>query len=198
MSWVDDTRAAWIAWLGGTTPPTDDQATRALTLALATVETWLDRELELIERIQDDAPVHGVIRLRAWPVESLTAITVNGEALELTWVKLDKRTGHLVAPGCYYVSVTTTYTGGFDPMPPDLELALWMVAAQLYPSTLSAAGADMGQTVRRVTTPDVGTVEYSVGAAGETTADELLGGTVSPQVAGLLSRYRAESVVGGA
>jgi len=197
MSWVDDTLEDFKTWLGGT--PDDAAATRALTLALATVETWLDRPLEKAERVQEDWPAYGVILLRAWPVESVSALTIiNGPPLDLANLRLDKRTGRLLAPGCYYTQATTTYVGGFDPMPADLELALWQIAAAFYPTAQSAGGASTGQAVKRVTTPDVGTVEFvSSGAAGGS-ADAILGATLSPQIESLLQRYRAESVVGGA
>jgi hypothetical protein len=85
-------------------------------------------------------------------------------------------------------------------MPVDLELALWMVAAALLPAVQSAAGAVAGQPIVRVSTPDVGTVEFAraSSSAGGGLGDRLLGATLSPQIEALVYRYRAESVVGGA
>lgn len=195
MSWVADTVGAWTAWYGaGAVEPF---ATRALTVALATVETWLDRPLELLERRQESWDGPTVILLRAWPVAELVSIEVDPgqSAPGLDAVKLDKETGRL-AIGTHAWSAVT-YTGGFDPMPADLEIALWNVAAALYPGIASAAGADAGGTVSRVTTPDVGTVEFrNPAGAGASTADQLLGGTLSPVIEALLQRYRAPSVVG--
>jgi hypothetical protein len=195
MSWVDDTLEDFKTWLGVTD---DAAATRALTLALATVETWLDRPLEKAERTETNWLLSGVIRLRAWPVETVSALTiVNGQPLDLSWLIIDNRTGLVCAP-LLAGQTTTTYIGGYDPMPADLELALWQVAAALYPTVQSAAGASTGQAIKRVTTPDVGTVEFATNGAAGGEADSLLGATLSPQIESLLARYRAESVVGGA
>lgn len=195
MTWVSDNLEPFKAWLGGT--PDDAAATRALTLALQTVETWLDRELELAERVQENGPAC-VILLRAWPVLSIASITYGTALTPLApenW-RLDARTG-VLTPAGYFWSTTVTYTGGLDPFPIDLQMALWAVAAELYPGMLSATGAGTGQAVRRVTTPDVGTVEYasSSGGAGRQ-SDALLGATLSPAIEAALSRYRAESVLG--
>jgi len=198
MSWTADTLEAFKAWLGATTPPADDATlTRALGLALATLETYLDRPLEKAERTQDDYNVGGVILLRAWPVESVATIDAGGVPIAFDPLRLDKRTGRLGVP-CWYGATSTKYTGGFEPMPIDLEHALWMIAAALVPAVQSAAGAEAGQPIIRVSTPDVGTVEFARASSSGGAADRLLGATLSPQVESLVQRYRAESVVGGA
>lgn len=200
MSWAADTLADFKAWLPATTPPASDaQLLAALELALATVETWLDRPLELAQRTQEDWPTAGVVWLRAWPVDNVASVTSNGQALELAYLVTDKRTGRIGLGGCIGGPVVTTYSGGFDPMPADVQMALWLVAAAGLPGVISAAGVDMGQAVRRVSSPDVGTVEYATaGAAGDAAGTAFLGDTLPPQVESLLARYRAESVVGGA
>jgi hypothetical protein len=196
MSWAADTLAAFKAWLGATTA-TDAQLTAALELALATVESWLDRPLELVERTQEDFDANCMVRLRAWPVESVASVTYAGQAADVAALALDKRTGRLGVP-FYWGTITTVYTGGFATMPRELELVLWSVAAALLPAASSSAGVDMGQAVRRVTTPDVGTVEYATATASEGQAAQFLGGAAPPQFEAVLSRYRAESIVGGA
>lgn len=201
MSWVSDTLADFIAWLNLTPPADDATATRALTVALAAVETWLDRPLELAERTQEDFGLMERILLRAWPVESVSLITHDDgddTEIDLELVHLDKQTGRLRMP-TLYGTVRTTYTGGFATMPAELEFALWQVAAVLYPAMKSAAGASSGAQVSRVSTPDVGTVEFrSSSAGGGAPADSILGATLSPSIEALLQRYRAESVLGGA
>jgi hypothetical protein len=195
MSWAADTLTAFKAWLGATTA-TDAQLTAALELALVTVENWLDRPLELMERTQEDFDANCVVRLRAWPVESVASVTYAGQAADVALLALDKRTGRLGVP-YYWGAMVTVYTGGFDPMPRDLELVLWSVAAALLPASSSSAGVDLGQEIRRVTTPDVGTVEYAT-ASSSSAAEQFLGGAVPPQFESVLARYRAESVIGGA
>lgn len=199
MSWVDDTLADFIAWLAMDPPADDATATRALTLALASVETWLDRPLEKMERTEEDYAVTGIVRLRAWPVESVSSVVIgNGPPVDVSMLAIDKRVGHVCMP-TWSGWTTLVYVGGYDPLPPDLEFALWQVAAAYYPSMASAAGVETGGAVRRITTPDVGTIEYATAAAaGGGQADRLLGATLSPQIEALLTRYRAESVVGGA
>jgi hypothetical protein len=194
--WVPGTLDDFINWYGAV-PPDPAAATRALNLALATVETWLDRELEVKERTETtDASC--VVLLRAWPVLYVVEMTAGsaGTVIPPDQYRLDTRRG-IITPGGFYWATTVTYAGGLYPFPADLEMALWTVAAALYPSVTSAAGAGTGQAVRRVTTPDVGTVEYATsGAAAGRSSDLLLGGILSPAIEATLARYRAESVVG--
>lgn len=196
MSWAADTLAAFKAWLG-TTTATDEQLTAALELALVTVENWLDRPLEKMERTQEDFDAQCIVLLRAWPVDSVASVTYAGQAADVAQLALDKRTGRLGVP-FYWGATVTVYTGGFDPMPRDLELVLWAVAAALLPASSSSAGVDMSQEIRRVTTPDVGTVEYATASSSSDQAAQLLGGAIPPQFESVLARYRAESVIGGA
>jgi hypothetical protein len=196
MSWVDDTLADFMAWYGAV-PPDEAAATRALTLALATVETWLDRGLERLERVETYDQACAIL-LRAWPVESVASLTVGQAATVIgpDQYTLDKRRG-ILTPGGYYWSATVTYTGGLEPFPADLTQALWSVAAALYPGAGSAAGGDTGGAVRRITTPDAGTVEFaSTSSSGTRSADMLLGGILSPAIEAALNRYRAESAIG--
>lgn len=197
MTWPADALERFKAWIAPATP-TDDQATAALVLALEQVELWLDRPLELLERIEDDWVIDCLVRLRAWPVQELAAVTLAGHALDLEHVVLDRRTGRLAVPGAGG-HVVVTYTGGFDPFPAGLELALFIVAGELLPLASSAAGAELGGAVRRVTSPDAGTVEYAntTETAGRQ-ADQLLGGALPAQAESLLWRYRAEGPIGGA
>jgi hypothetical protein len=200
MTWAADTLADFVAWLDMTPPADDATATRALNVALATVETWLDRELEERERVQEHHGFAETVLLRAWPVASVASITQGeapGAAVDLTLTHLDKRTGRLRMPALYAL-LTVTYTAGFATMPADLEFTLWQIAAALYPAMKSAAGAAIGPAVARVSTPDVGTVEFRAGAAGGEATDALLGATLSPAIEAALERYRAESIVGGA
>jgi len=196
MTWPTDTLSAFKAWLGATTA-TDDQLTAALELALVTVENWLDRPLELKQRTQTDFDANCVVRLRAWPVDNVTSVTYAGQAADVALLALDKATGRLAVP-YYWGAIETVYSGGFDPMPRDLELVLWTVAAAVLPASSSRAGVSLAPAVRRVTTPDVGTVEYATPPASESQAEQLLGGAIPPQFESVLARYRAESVIGGA
>ena len=125
--------------------------------------------------------------------------SIGGPPIDVAMLAIDKRVGHICLPALSGWT-TAVYVGGFDPLPADLEFALWQVAAAYYPSMSSAGGGD-GATgpVRRVTTPDVGTVEYAVFTpTSGAPSDRLLGATLSQQIEELLTRYRAESVVGGA
>lgn len=200
MTWLADTLPGFIAWLDMTPPADDATALRALTVALSTVETWLDRELDLAERVQEHHGFVETVLLHAWPVAAVTSIVQGaapGDPVDLALVHTDKRTGRIRMPALYAL-VTVTYTGGFATMPADLEFALWQIAAALYPAMKSAAGAELGQAVSRISTPDVGTVEFRSSSSGGGATDALLGATLSPSIEAALQRYRAESVVGGA
>ena len=194
--WLSETLDDFMEWYGAV-PHDPAAASRALALALATVETWLDRELQVKERTET-TEASCVVLLRAWPVLYVVEMTAGsaGTVIPPDQYRLDSRRG-IITPGGYWWATTVTYAGGLYPFPADLEMALWTVAAALYPSVSSAAGAGTGQAVRRVTTPDVGTVEYaSSGAAAGRSSDLLLGGILSPAIEATLARYRAESVVG--
>jgi hypothetical protein len=194
--WISSTLEDFMEWYGAI-PHDPAAATRALALALSIMETHLDRELQVKARTETtDASC--VVLLRAWPVLYVDEMTAGsaGTVIPPDQYRLDMRRG-IITPGGFYWTTSVTYVGGLHPFPADLEMAIWLIAADKYPGVTSAAEAGTGQAVRRVTTPDVGTVEYaSSGGAGGRSADMLLGGTLSPAIEAMVARYRAESVVG--
>lgn len=205
-TWPEEVLEAFLEYLGATEDQ-DGQADLALNLALDVVEHWLDRPLELKERTQEDTDVAGVILLQAWPVVSVASVTIDngqpgGQVIDLAYTRLAKQTGRLAVGGRYgWGVVVTVYSGGFpfDAFPADLQFALFAIGAALFPQLAPGAGAGggTGQPVVRVSTPDVGLIEFARAGAGGVDS-RILGATLSPAIDSMLSRYRNQSVIGGA
>lgn len=173
------------------------QATRALVLALAAVETRLDRSLEFVAgELEEFAGVYGSVQVRRYPLEAVDLVTVDGAALDPGAYQVDKRRGIVRTGGGDLVAVT--YAGGYAAFPADLDFAIQAIAAGLFPMVAEGGASSTltGPPVSRISIPDVGTVEFNV-TAGDAGQAQVFG-PLAPAYESVLLRYRSESAVGGA
>ena len=77
----------------------------------------------------------------------------------------------------------------FDPLPPDLEFALWLVFADVYAMRLGDDSSAESAEVQSVTVQDVGSVRFSTGD-GIGTDTRLRYGPLPPIAVGILNTYR--------
>ncbi|TWB22140.1 putative phiE125 gp8 family phage protein [Nitrospirillum amazonense] len=141
------------AWLNITDSSTDDLLSSAISRASAAVTSYIGRQVlagsyrETIEL----PPLAKELVLSRWPVTTLTAVTVDGDALDVdTAARLDGDTGTLArldstgrsrpwSWACRAVLVVE-YTAGFDTAPADIQDAV----LQLIIAAWSARGRDPG------------------------------------------------------
>lgn len=135
------------------------------------------------------------VNLTEWPVTEITAITVGAASMDVALAALNHSTGRLWLPWSTMPTngllVTVEYTGGYDPIPGDLQGAF----LDLVRRQLSAMGVDLaasGSSIPAVTAAIKGVtvgalrVDYAVNsqpaAAGAA-------GSVSPLTAAALEAY---------
>ena len=124
------------------------------------------------------------LQLPRFPVEQVT--TVTGLAANQASWKLHHLAGQVeFGQQIYSPEIAVTYAGGYRILPPDLELALWLI----FDSVVSASqgGGSIGAgAITSISVPDVGTIrmEGSKGASGANNAGLLPSSSID-----LLSRY---------
>jgi len=135
-----------------------------------------------------DREGHGVVFTHVYPID--------GDTVKIDGVKftnaIDGDQGILFAAedGRYDFkgrSFLVEYTGGYNPLPADLELVLWSIFDRLAGDmggapTISAAGIDS------ITVPDVGTVRFR--AQDSSGATSTSGGPFGPLFETVSSKYR--------
>jgi hypothetical protein len=155
--------------------------------ALAVAEAYCDRKFTLADDIEVFVhPFAHALLLHRYPVEDVQSISGFSHSDNY---HVDKPGGRIIIDGVTNDHVVTvTYKGGYDPLPPDLELALWMVFDNIWPM-VSGTGSTTGDRISSVTVPDVGTIRYDTGGAASTGGAQV-GGLVPMSAAGILSLYR--------
>lgn len=185
-------------------PEKEAAAVVALSQSLALVESYLDRKLEyLADEVEEfSEPGGGALLLRRYPIEAVASVTGEYWTAPASGYTVNKAAGVLTVWGWLgWPAVTVRYAGGYKPAewPLDLVNVILQLAASLWPSIYATGGpapASSEGAVRRVTTPDAGTVEYFEGGGA---SSAVLGFGAIPQgYLAALDRYRAASVLGGA
>lgn len=176
---------------------------RAMDVVLATVEGVLGRGLLLLRQtvvFYEYATVTPVILLPRWPilqVHSVNGSTSAGYTVYLQDGRLELQDYPVNSDG----RIEVDFEGGFDPLPADLEHALWEAFNVFwagvdhltgYPTAVQAPAE-----IEKVVMPDGGSITWDVGAATSgtgTPSDELSGiwGWLYPW-APVLSPYRGEA-----
>lgn len=188
----------------------DPQIQIAMETVLASVESLLGRGLLEKRELVTFYDVANSVRLPRYPVKQVVA--VNGAPASLVRDQLHHRKGVLRLSGLYSASVTVDYIGGFDPLPSDLERALWEIFNYLWSNTdqttggpAAGSGAQIVQgsgEVSRITLSDFGSVSFDVGSqvsggssSGGAAAAADVWGWLAPW-ATTLSIYRSDSAPG--
>jgi hypothetical protein len=151
---------------------------KSLDTVLAFVEKKLGRGLLLETVTESYFDIHTTdLRLRRYPIEQI--ITINGQPVTENSLLVNHRVGwirNLHGNSWNNNPIVVNYSGGFDPLPDDLEYALWEIFQTYWASVdqttgLPAAGGGTAGTVipgsgdvSSVSFGPFGTVRYDVGA----------------------------------
>lgn len=181
-----------------------EAAEKALTFTLSIVERYLDRKLEyLAAEVESFGPgPRKRLLLRRYPLEAVAEIMIAAQVVPVDCYAADDEAGVVYLYGWAGWPLKVTYAGGYkdDEWPPELLMVLMELAAAAYPGMLEAGVPVLGSIeppVKRVSVPDVGTIEYA--DAGPSSSIDVLGFGIIPQAYGaVLDRFRAASIVGGA
>lgn len=189
----------------------DDAIKACLAVALSLAETYCDRGLEFKEDVVEEFERmwQRTLRVYRYPIKEVTSINTIDPVLQSSMqansdVWLDKKAGIIKGVWCGY-DVEVTYSGGYDPLPADLEYGLWLVFDAVWYSTPGmgqAAGSSSEDTagpIRAFTINGV-RMEYST----KTNAFGSSGGSIDPygiipeNAIAVLDKYRAETALSGA
>lgn len=211
MAW-DLATARLVAGIPPGDTTKDAALTRIMGRTLAAVETLLGRGLLLRrETVRFYEVDERKVLLPRYPVRRVYSI--NGTPGVIRGL-LHHRTGWLeLGPydhwGTQDGAVLIDYEGGFDPLPDDLEAALWEALLYLWgmvdqttglPRQGAGAGVVQGSgDISRITLADFGSISYDVGtqvtsseSSGAGAVAEAMWGWLAPW-ASVLSTYRSEA-----
>lgn len=192
--------ASALARLGLTDPTPEQEANAqgALDAALNVVEEYLDRKLLLQPEVETFFyPFAPSFQVHRFPIEDVESFEIDGTEPDPQSYVVNLQRGVFAFRGdrCGR-ELVIAYTGGFDPLPADLEMILWNVFDHLYPQFVppsqgGASGASEG-AIKAVTIPDVGRIDFdtsaTTGGASGTDADSL-GLLYGPYFANVLAPY---------
>jgi Phage gp6-like head-tail connector protein len=216
MTW--DLEAA-KARLGITDNSQDAAIESAMGVALALAEKYCDRQFLLeLGTVQFPPTAWPVLLVRRYPIKDVVEVLApNGSVLDPTRYGVDYEHGMIrlgwgitsagVPPGSSWWSgsVAVTFEGGYDPLPADLEAALWMVFDNVWSTTpgmglpAGSATSSSGGAVRSFSIDGM-SIGYdnsaTSGGGGSAAPDDW--GLIPALATAILNFYRAETVVGGA
>ena len=204
MAWTLDAAKVRLEIAPGDTTK-DAQITLAMEMSILLAESYLNRKLlKKVDTTQSFYRVHGrMVFLERYPVESIKSIALPpvGTTMPLESVTVNPRTGGVDYYSLHGQSeVLITYTGGYDPLPADLEWALWMLFDTLYAEMeagpISGGGGggiviEGSGDVKSIQIYDVGKVDYDVG----TTVSNTSSGGVGASAALLVPSGRLEFIL---
>jgi hypothetical protein len=134
-----------------------DQLKMLMNSAMAIIENYCHRKFAL-QADQEKFVIDETksIQLKRFPIQTIESI-VYANGIELTDYLFDAESGSAVFHERVFNSeVMVSYTGGYDPIPPDVLIALQAVVRK----TFNEITGDTGQAIRRMQSPDLGLVEY--------------------------------------
>lgn len=166
----------------------------SISTALAVAERYCDRQFAYATDTVKFYEFFGhIMFLPRYPVASVISVTglpskyyVNG------------RLGSIEFGGDVHVAdATINYVGGYQVLPADLELALWLLFDDIWaitPGGGSGAGASggSGSQISSISVPDVGTLRFDNGKSANAGAGANIGavGIIPANAINLLEPYR--------
>lgn len=209
MAWDLATAKKYLGLTGDPTDPADADIQAVMDTTLATVETHLGRKLLRGREVHKEQHVTGnQIFCYRYPIERIDLL--DGEVFDDThpdFTQVGFFSGEGIIFGTYFPGqevIDIEYTGGYDPLPLDLERVLWEAFMALWSATDAATGGPpesgtglVGGSgdMKSITVFDAFKIDYDVGvtAAGGSSdgsvTDDNYWGWLAPWAA-VLSFYR--------
>lgn len=175
--------------LGANDTTKDTKLTVALNTALLIAERYCDRKfLKLAGSYQAIHFAAPEVQLDRYPVNSVTAVTADGTAIAEYHV--NSEFGRIVFDGLMVAHVlSVTYDGGYQTLPPDLELALWLLFDAVWPS-ISTSGVAAGSGAVKAIRSNGSSVEYDTSGGGVTGMASIGGTGIPVGATTILDSYR--------
>jgi hypothetical protein len=174
----------------------DAYLTQQIEAATALIENYCARQFELLEVTQVIRNPNKTLNLTRFPIESISSITTSRGDVILTQnfiIEFELGRAFWSMDGCQWNNdplLTVLYSGGFDPVPQDLQEVVYDIVTGRYYSQ----GTNPSQKIKSETVDGIGKMEYAVnnsfyGGAGG------YGGFDLNQYAGILDLYKIEGAV---
>jgi hypothetical protein len=174
--------------------------------ALALCESHCDRWFLLLDELEQIWPVGRSLMVKRYPIESVIAITdAVGATVDPMTYQVINDSGIIACQGqgwgAYRVPVKVEYTGGYEPLPADLEYAMLAVFDVLWAETPgwgATAGIPLDAAVAKVSVVGVGSLDFDRGGSASSTNNASKGlGAIPATATAALQRYLNHTVMGG-
>ena len=138
----------------------------ALDTSMALAERYCDRKFAYAAETVKFMHFAGrTMFLPRYPIEQV--LTSTGLPSE---TKVHHRLGTIEFHGEQFIEdASISYAGGYKVLPDDLELGIWMILDQVWPSVSQTGGGSTsvgGGAITSISVPDVGTLRFDSGASG--------------------------------
>lgn len=145
----------------------DTKLTLSLNTALLIAERYCDRKfLKMAGSYQAIHFAAPEVQLDRYPINSVTAVTADGTTV--TDFHVNGSAGRIVFDGLIVAHVlNVTYDGGYETLPADLELALWLLFDAVWPA-ISASNVAAGSGAVKAIRSNGSSIEYDTTAGGVT------------------------------
>ncbi len=165
----------------------DALITTGINTALAVAERFCDRKFSYASETVKFYHFFGdTLFLPRYPVESI--VTSTGLP---TQYKVHHRLGIIELHSPQEIEeASISYTGGYKVLPDDLELALWGIFDNLWPSVKGGASQVAAGAIDSISIPDVGTIRYNNNAGSGAGSSNANSGGVYGTFFSILETYR--------
>lgn len=207
MAWDLATAYVYTGLVAGTA---DAALTLALDTVAATIERYLGRGvLKALDQSEIVAYQDGFFFVSRYPITNLK--TVDGAVPSNPTVRQKSGIVELAITPAIPGELTVVYDGGYDPLPADLERAMWEIFLKHWSETDAVTGGPIAGAgtqvisgsgnVSSVTLQDLGTVRFDVGSTVVSASDSAAADAVAlwgplASWATALAPYRSDRGVG--
>lgn len=169
----------------------DTILTSAMNAALAIAEKFCDRKFMFSPATAEFFDVwDDKVQLPQYPIGTVTQITGTDASY-----RVHQELGMIMFNGNVHSKyINVKYTGGFKPLPADLELALWAIFDDTY-GEFSGSGSIGGLNgLSRITVSGVGTIAYGTNSSSSAGGGGAFAGLIPIRALNILQMYRREYV----
>jgi hypothetical protein len=162
----------------------------AIDTSMALAERYCDRKFTYAAETVKFMHFAGrTMFLPRYPIEQVLSST--GLPSE---TKVHHRLGTVEFHGEQFIEdASISYAGGYKVLPDDLELGIWMILDQVWPSVNQTGGGSTsagGGAITSISVPDVGTLRFDSGASGSSGGGLSAVGLIPAISINLLDPYR--------
>ena len=188
--------------LGITGTEYDDFLNDQITLISDVIESYCRRKFALTSWIQtfykDDLTQIRDLELFHFPVDELTALTIDEVENDVAEIRVHKPTGILKRKngGSFYgEEIVVEYSAGYEEIPSPILEVLYSLVGERYNKKKSGVNLNFGSDVQRISIPGAISIDFDYSLANNDRKSAF--GTILGNYANVLDSYRSERAVVG-